>query len=81
MQENSGVALLYVLVDRWLGVMDVVAPEEEKFTSLLLSIPLEQPFEVTDEFDRQLSSHHDISPYNILLLAPRNAQFWELWNM
>ncbi|KAI6156194.1 Urb2/Npa2 family-domain-containing protein [Pisolithus thermaeus] len=82
-QENLGVALLYVLVDRWLGVMDVVAPEEvlQKFASLLLSIPLEQPFEVTDEFDRQPSSHRDISPYNILLLALRNAQFWELRNM
>ncbi|KAI5993841.1 hypothetical protein EDC04DRAFT_2613298 [Pisolithus marmoratus] len=65
------------------SVMDVVTPEEvlQKFTSLLLSIPLEQPFEFTNEFDRQLSSHHDISPYNTLLLALRNAQLWELQNM
>ncbi|KAI6102377.1 Urb2/Npa2 family-domain-containing protein [Pisolithus thermaeus] len=82
-QENLGVALLYMLVDRWLGVTDAVAPEEvlQKFASLLLSIPLEQPFEVTDEFDSQPSSHSVISPYNILLLALRNAQFWELRNM
>ncbi|KAI6101113.1 hypothetical protein EDD16DRAFT_1650859, partial [Pisolithus croceorrhizus] len=75
-QENLGVALLYVLVDRWLSVMDRVAPEGvlQKFASLLLSIPLEHPFEVTDEFNNQPSSHRNISPYNILLLALRNAQ-------
>ncbi|KAI6137225.1 Urb2/Npa2 family-domain-containing protein [Pisolithus sp. B1] len=78
-QENLGVALLYVLVDRWLGVMDAVAPEEvlQEFASLLLSAP----FESADEFDSRPSSHRDISPYNILLLALRNAQFWELRNM
>ncbi|KAI6137232.1 hypothetical protein F5141DRAFT_1209556 [Pisolithus sp. B1] len=102
-QENLGVALLHVLVDRWLGVMEffdysrlvfhsklcssvifsTVAPEEvlHKFAPLLFSIPLEPPFETTEEFDSRPSSHCDIFPYNILLLALRNAQFWELRNI
>ncbi|KAI6022422.1 Urb2/Npa2 family-domain-containing protein [Pisolithus microcarpus] len=82
-RENLGVVLLYVLVDRWIGVIDTVAPEEVllKFASLLLSIPLEPSSETTDEFDGQPSSHRDISPYNVLILALRNAQFWELRNM
>ncbi|KIK25348.1 hypothetical protein PISMIDRAFT_9705 [Pisolithus microcarpus 441] len=64
-QENLGVVLLYVLVDRWMGVNDTVAWEE-----VLLN---------------RSSSHPDIPPYNIpyniLLHALRNAQFWELQNM
>ncbi|KAI6020875.1 Urb2/Npa2 family-domain-containing protein [Pisolithus microcarpus] len=82
-QENLGVALLYVLVDRWMVVIDTVAPEEVllKFTSLLLSVPLEPLVETTDEFGGQPSSHRDISPYDVLILALRNAQFWELRNM
>ncbi|KAI5992196.1 Urb2/Npa2 family-domain-containing protein [Pisolithus albus] len=82
-RESLGVALLYVLVDRWIGVIDTVAPEEvlSKFASLLLSIPIEPPVETTDELDGQPSSHRDISPYDVLVLALRNAQFWELRNM
>ncbi|KAI6102369.1 hypothetical protein EDD16DRAFT_1522477 [Pisolithus croceorrhizus] len=60
-----------------------VAPEEvlHKFAPLLLSIPLEPSFETTEEFDSRPSSHCDIFPHNILLLALKNAQFWELRNI
>ncbi|KAI6028998.1 Urb2/Npa2 family-domain-containing protein [Pisolithus marmoratus] len=82
-RENLGVALLYVLADLWIGVIDAVAPEEvlQKFTSLLLSIRLEPPLVTTDELDSQPGPHCDISPRNILLLVLRNAQFWELPNI
>ncbi|KAI6146719.1 Urb2/Npa2 family-domain-containing protein [Pisolithus tinctorius] len=81
--ENLGVALLYVLADRWIGVIDAAAPEEvlQRFICLLLTIPLELPFGTTNELHGQLGSHHDISPRDILLLVLRNAQFWELPNM
>ncbi|KIO00541.1 hypothetical protein M404DRAFT_1003794 [Pisolithus tinctorius Marx 270] len=82
-RENLGVALLYVLADRWIGVIDAAAPEEvlQRFICLLLTIRLELPFGTTNELHGQLGSHHDISPRDILLLVLRNAQFWELPNM
>ncbi|KAI6146732.1 Urb2/Npa2 family-domain-containing protein [Pisolithus tinctorius] len=77
-RENLGVALLYVLADRWIGVIDAAAPEEvlQRFICLLLTIPLGLPFGTTNELHGQLGSHHDI-----LLLVLRNAQFWDLPNM
>ncbi|KAI6047021.1 Urb2/Npa2 family-domain-containing protein [Pisolithus marmoratus] len=82
-RENLGIALLYMLADRWIGVINAVAPEEvlQKFTSLLLSIRLEPPLGTAYELDSQPGPHCDIFPRNILLLVLRNAQFWELSNI
>ncbi|KAI6138665.1 hypothetical protein BKA82DRAFT_293059 [Pisolithus tinctorius] len=62
-RENLGVALLYVLADRCIGVIDAVASEGvlQKFTRLLLTIPLELPFGTTNELVGQLSSHYPVT--------------------
>ncbi|KAL4077700.1 Urb2/Npa2 family-domain-containing protein [Scleroderma citrinum] len=82
-REGLGVALLYVFVDRWMDLLDALAPTGvlEHFISLLLSIQLEPLSGATDQFDDQQASHRDITPRDILLNALRSAQFWELHNI
>ncbi|KIJ21465.1 hypothetical protein PAXINDRAFT_177946 [Paxillus involutus ATCC 200175] len=81
-RDNLGLAVLYLLMDRWIDVVDALASTEnlEKLVSVLLSIPLGVVKDNHDEIHIQ-QDRTIITPRSILLDALRNAQFWELHNI
>ncbi|KIJ68740.1 hypothetical protein HYDPIDRAFT_24992 [Hydnomerulius pinastri MD-312] len=91
-RDNLGLAVLGVVVERWIDVFDALASKEnlERLVALLLSIPLElpsqekegaSPREDDQPIQRRPQSAITITPRDILLNVLRNAQFWELRNI
>ncbi|KAH0838582.1 hypothetical protein J3R83DRAFT_6903 [Lanmaoa asiatica] len=85
-RDNLGLAVLYVLTDRWIDVLDALASTEdmERLVSLLLAVSLDLPEEDTRDDSDEIVSRRDhvvITLQGILLNLFRNAQFWELHNI
>ncbi|KIK97656.1 hypothetical protein PAXRUDRAFT_135830 [Paxillus rubicundulus Ve08.2h10] len=85
-RNNLGIALLYLLMDRWIDVIDALASTEnlEKLASVLLSIPLDVINDTAQDNHGGSRVQQDraiITPRSILLDVLRNAQFWELHNI
>ncbi|KAF8845403.1 hypothetical protein BDN67DRAFT_961740 [Paxillus ammoniavirescens] len=85
-RDNLGLAVLYLLMDRWIDVVDALASTEdlEKLVSVLLSIPLDVTNHTAQDNCGEIhvqQNHAIIAPRSILLDALRNAQFWELHNI
>ncbi|KAF8350279.1 hypothetical protein F5887DRAFT_944597 [Amanita rubescens] len=73
-RANSALALLHMLVERWIPILDSHATSEQlgRFIELLMTIPLGNvsPPESTE-----------LRPQDVLLMVLRSAQFWELRNI
>ncbi|KAG6334068.1 hypothetical protein ID866_5018 [Astraeus odoratus] len=82
-REAFGVALLHILVDRWMDVIDSRASEDvlQKFVSLLLSTCMVPPSTPVDILDNSQYSPRYLTPFGILCRVLHNAQFWELHNI
>ncbi|KAF9243805.1 Urb2/Npa2 family-domain-containing protein [Melanogaster broomeanus] len=79
--DNLGLAILFLLTDRWIEVVNALASAEtlEKFVYVLLSIPLDLANKSAAQDSRGESAI--VTPRSILLDVLRNAQFWELHNI
>ncbi|KAH7883895.1 Urb2/Npa2 family-domain-containing protein [Phlebopus sp. FC_14] len=83
-RENLGLAVLDVLVDRWIDVIDALASKEQLQT--LLSVLFSIPFSHLDEelpngLKDDCGTNEILTPRVVLLSVLQNAQFWELHNV
>ncbi|KAF9229655.1 hypothetical protein BS17DRAFT_763186 [Gyrodon lividus] len=85
-RDNLGLAVFYLLMDRWIDVVDALASTEnlEKLVSVMMTIPLDAVKNTAQHCHDEIHVQQDhaiVTPRSILLDALRNAQFWELHNV
>ncbi|KAK2462096.1 hypothetical protein APHAL10511_006559 [Amanita phalloides] len=73
-RADSALALLHMLIERWLPTVDSFCTAEQlrRFVTLLMSIPFSDVPSLKDS---------EIRPFDVLVMALRSAEFWELANI
>ncbi|KAM6497881.1 Urb2/Npa2 family domain containing protein [Amanita muscaria] len=74
-KASSALALLHMLVERWLPVIDAYASGEQlkRFVGLLLGVGLDET--------SSSPNRSELRPQDVLVMILRSAQFWELLNI